>query len=166
MYSEKRRTYQREYQRKRRAEDPEYQRKVHQKFKETHPERYRAAVKRRLYRQRTDPEYREAVMRGSCKARGYIYELPKELCIDLITDNCFYCGAAPAPLNGIDRVDNKRGYEVDNVVTSCRRCNLAKHAHTRESFESWALKLAGHLTRFGRGDEDINLSIVLQKDRQ
>lgn len=146
-HSEKRRAYQREYQRKRRAEDPEYAKKIHMKFKETHPERYHAAVHRRLERQRTDPKYREAVLRGSCRCRKIGWALPKDLCIDLITDNCFYCGAPAAPLNGIDRVDNGRGYEEDNVVTCCKRCNLAKHAFTRESFESWVIQAANHISR-------------------
>lgn len=36
--------------------------------------------------------------------------------------------------NGIDRVDNTKGYEETNVVPCCTVCNRAKMAHTQEEF--------------------------------
>lgn len=37
-------------------------------------------------------------------------------------------------LNGIDRVDNTRGYEKGNVVPCCGTCNLLKGARTVDEF--------------------------------
>ena len=39
--------------------------------------------------------------------------------------------------NGIDRVDNKKGYTKDNSVTCCKYCNFAKHTMTEEDFYKW-----------------------------
>ena len=44
---------------------------------------------------------------------------------------CFYCGTSFA--QGIDRVDNTRGYP-DNSVTCCRICNYTKNKYTVEEF--------------------------------
>jgi 5-methylcytosine-specific restriction endonuclease McrA len=78
-----------------------------------------------------------------------VYTLSPELAIDLITDNCYYCGIEPNLLNGIDRVDNSKGYKEDNVVTACKPCNIAKGARTKENFEQWILRAAKHLTQQG-----------------
>lgn len=75
------------------------------------------------------------------------FDLPRALFDDLVTDSCFYCGAAAAPVNGIDRVDNSRHYVPDNVVTACKICNRAKHTMTREEFEAWAIRIGRHLAR-------------------
>jgi hypothetical protein len=76
------------------------------------------------------------------------FVIDRELFNDLVTDNCFYCGQTPNPVNGIDRVDNCRGYVEDNVVTACSVCNHAKAAMPRQHFESWATRLGRNLARF------------------
>jgi hypothetical protein len=58
--------------------------------------------------------------------------------------NCEYCGLPPSNLktycnttikyNGIDRVDNTKGYEFRNCVTSCFTCNRAKGGLTHTQF--------------------------------
>lgn len=51
---------------------------------------------------------------------------------------CGYCGYSPsegAPLNTLDRVDNKiRHYNLDNVVTCCNPCNRIKGCSTEDDF--------------------------------
>jgi hypothetical protein len=79
--------------------------------------------------------------------RGLEYSLPDALAKDLMTDACFYCGDY-SQLNGIDRVDNTKGYVESNVVTACKACNRAKHARTRAEFEDWAQRLAANLSRW------------------
>ena len=47
----------------------------------------------------------------------------------LIKSPCKYCGHSPESensLNGVDRVDSKLGYIIDNVVSCCSTCNWAK----------------------------------------
>ena len=90
------------------------------------------------------PRGKLVTYRSVAKQYGHVWELPDALALDLMTDSCFYCGAVPSPVNGIDRVDNARGYEVNNVVTACRMCNVAKNKYSREAFETWVQRAAAH----------------------
>lgn len=73
----------------------------------------------------------------------------------LFTGNCHYCGAPPNncrttksgdsfSYNGIDRVDNEKGYTADNVVSCCRECNMAKSGRSYDEFLGWIHRLANH----------------------
>lgn len=62
--------------------------------------------------------------------------------------NCYYCDSEPTNktqgstysvngdfvYNGLDRVDNTKGYTKDNVVPCCKWCNRAKSTLTLEEF--------------------------------
>lgn len=91
------------------------------------------------------------------KRRGLIWSLTLEQLIALFNGNCYYCGIEPNNFssnlnkkkfyggfiyNGIDRVDNSKGYEIENVVTCCRRCNECKKASTKEDFLKWVGNIA------------------------
>lgn len=39
--------------------------------------------------------------------------------------------------NGIDRINNKKGYTKDNSVACCKYCNFAKHTMTEDDFYKW-----------------------------
>ena len=80
--------------------------------------------------------------KANSKRRGYEFSLDRLLFDDHLTDYCFYCGTVPKPLNGIDRVDNSKGYVIGNTVTACKQCNYAKHDYSRAEFERWATRVA------------------------
>lgn len=80
------------------------------------------------------------------------WQLTHEECSVLFASNCDYCGAPPSSLkrvrgrsefkyNGIDRVDNSRGYEIGNVVPCCSKCNTAKSTMSRGEFLAWARRV-------------------------
>ncbi len=47
--------------------------------------------------------------------------------IELMQQECFYCGDKEnGQLNGIDRMDNRKGYEISNVCGCCKMCNFMK----------------------------------------
>lgn len=46
---------------------------------------------------------------------------------------CHYCGEA-IPTAGLDRVDNTKGYVLDNLVSCCTFCNAAKNTQTMDEF--------------------------------
>ena len=47
---------------------------------------------------------------------------------------CYYCGDDNGH-NGVDRVNNKKGYEEGNIVSCCVGCNFAKgHRFTAKQF--------------------------------
>lgn len=68
------------------------------------------------------------------------FKLTEEQFISVATKNCAYCGAAPeigayrVACNGIDRIDNTKGYTMDNVAPCCMRCNYMKNKLTKEEF--------------------------------
>ncbi len=88
------------------------------------------------------------------KKRGYVWELSKEKFREFIQQNCFYCGDTPklryrttpylnggALFNGIDRIDNNKGYTEDNIVPCCGTCNKAKFKKTTSEFRIWVRRL-------------------------
>ena len=109
--------------------------------------RSRSSAWNRKVRSWTSPTARFHSLKKSARLRNYCWEIPKELAYDLIMDNCFYCGTSPQPANGIDRVDNTKGYLEDNVVSCCPKCNVAKATQTKSEFESYLFRAAAHLKK-------------------
>jgi hypothetical protein len=86
-----------------------------------------------------------------------------EFCLDeanefrvLTKQDCFFCGLPPSSehrtihyekcgsyiYNGIDRLDNTRGYVAGNMVACCQVCNQAKSQQTVDEFIAWVRKIA------------------------
>lgn len=81
--------------------------------------------------------------------RKLSFHLNDEQLIKLFTSNCYYCNSEPNCIsnsksknvvlkehstfmyNGIDRLDNLKGYEIDNCVSCCFNCNVGKHILTQ-----------------------------------
>ena len=101
--------------------------------------------------------------KASANTRKLEFAISKEAFANLTKLNCFYCGVEPrsisAPVstktsslnavenskyiyNGLDRVDNSKGYVLDNVVTCCEYCNRAKLTMTQEAFIELANRIA------------------------
>lgn len=80
-------------------------------------------------------------VRGA-KTRGHYFAITKDDFRNITSQNCFYCGNHPMSesknngkrskfygnykYNGIDRVDNDKGYIKENCVSSCFVCNQMK----------------------------------------
>lgn len=82
--------------------------------------------------------------RHNAKRRRIDINLTPGQFISVGSGNCYYCGIAPNPasgLNGIDRVDSAKGYELGNVVPCCKMCNWAKRDFTTEEFFAWVARL-------------------------
>lgn len=43
--------------------------------------------------------------------------------------------------NGIDRVDNNKGYTITNSVPCCKDCNFAKRDMTHDEFIAWVTRV-------------------------
>lgn len=83
------------------------------------------------------------------KSRGLVFEINKEKFREITSADCNYCGAKPSNFlndkrlkyglyfyNGIDRVDNTKGYIEGNIVTCCAQCNRMKLDLTLEEFKN------------------------------
>lgn len=72
---------------------------------------------------------------------------------ELVEGDCYYCGNNPTQIiknnwdtgeflyNGIDRVDNDKGYSVDNCVSCCKLCNFEKSDYPIQEFSEWVVKV-------------------------
>lgn len=92
----------------------------------------------------------------SAKRRGLSWELTKEQVLFITKQNCFYCDKEPSSVhrdpkyrgqyvyNGIDRVDNTRGYTIDNVVPCCEGCNRKKLTDGVDDFRDWVVRVYNH----------------------
>ncbi len=74
---------------------------------------------------------------GAAK-RGYAFELSIEQARVMFSAPCMYCHYPPrGEFNGIDRVDNAKGYLPENCVPCCKWCNRAKGDGRLEQFMEW-----------------------------
>ena len=74
--------------------------------------------------------------------RGHEFNLTLIEFKNITSSNCFYCGKEPSQFkksrlafyqyNGIDRVDNTKGYTIENTVPACQECNSLKAGTTIE----------------------------------
>lgn len=97
-----------------------------------------------------------SVYKENAKKREYGFSLSKSEFISFLYSTCYYCGVAPSNFmkkvkitgteihyfNGIDRVNNDKGYDADNCVSCCKLCNHAKNNLSKEEFISLAKKIA------------------------
>jgi 5-methylcytosine-specific restriction endonuclease McrA len=92
------------------------------------------------------------------------FKLTKDQTKFLFQSNCTYCGISPKQIrkvsgkrmtlkgikhsifkyNGIDRINNKRGYIKENVTSCCRICNVAKSSMNRKEFKAWIRRVYKH----------------------
>ena len=81
--------------------------------------------------------------KAGAKKRNHDFKLSKEEFKDFTKMKCYYCNTRPGQIenklhksgnqsvytyNGIDRVDNSKGYLKNNCVPCCRKCNLKKNS--------------------------------------
>lgn len=101
------------------------------------------------------------------RIRGLSFDLTEDEFAIITQQYCAYCGAEPATstngkgyngqyiYNGIDRIDNTKGYSIDNIRACCARCNYMKSSLPEEAF----LGIAKHMARIAR-----NMRIDLDGD--
>lgn len=80
----------------------------------------------------------------AAQARGIEFALTQEEFLGLVHQDCYYCGSPPSMVkravfercvvNGVDRVENDKGYTKDNCVPCCTKCNLMKHKFSVQEF--------------------------------
>ena len=97
------------------------------------------------------------IYKRNAKDRGVSFELTTEEFAELTKTNCYYCGDEPANIshpkrnygpyiyNGIDRVDNSRGYVFENCVACCTNCNKMKVRMDVNDFLGQIRKINDHL---------------------
>lgn len=79
----------------------------------------------------------------SAITRGYHWNMTDDRVEALFSSPCHYCGLLDLEhtLNGIDRVDNTKGYDETNVVSCCKLCNNFKHTLSVNEFITHANRI-------------------------
>jgi hypothetical protein len=71
----------------------------------------------------------------SAQKRRIDFAISKTVFQDLIIKPCFYCGyVKEGEVNGLDRLDNNKGYLQENLMPSCTTCNLLKGTQHPQEF--------------------------------
>lgn len=68
--------------------------------------------------------------------RNINFSLSRDEVINLTKNNCYLCdkpSTIEAP-NGLDRLDNNKGYVLDNVLSCCKYCNFGKNILTGQEY--------------------------------
>ena len=91
--------------------------------------------------------------KSEAKKRKYEWQINKDQFRQLVQQSCYYCGNSPSQYfnrrgsngkfayNGLDRIDNNKGYTLNNIVPCCGKCNMAKFTMTVEDFKEWIMRV-------------------------
>jgi hypothetical protein len=98
--------------------------------------------------------------KAGAKRRKRKFKLTEEEFLTICKSNCKYCNCPPTQVssgdkgcngkfiyNGIDRVDNNKGYTIENSVACCSICNIAKHQLSKDEFLNWITRVYNHSIR-------------------
>lgn len=75
----------------------------------------------------------------NAKVRNITWNLTEEEFKKIITKKCVYCGelhkhSENLYYTGIDRIDSKTGYYINNCVSCCKICNIMKNKFSKDQF--------------------------------
>ena len=98
----------------------------------THNGRINGRLFPEMFPDYTSASYTEYKNRASKK--NLDFALSQDEYLRLITQDCYLCGknSNSQHLNGIDRIDNNKGYIMDNVKPCCANCNYMKKNYILE----------------------------------
>jgi len=97
------------------------------------------------------------IYKRNAKTRDLQFELTNDEIAVLTKGDCYYCGSKPSKIhhpkrnngpyiyNGIDRVNNDKGYILDNCVPCCTKCNKMKERMSANTFLEQIGKVNTHL---------------------
>lgn len=84
--------------------------------------------------------------RWRARKSSVFFDITEDKFIELTSSRCHYCGKPPLQIsnapgtylyNGLDKVNPKLGYTMDNVVPCCKKCNIAKLDGSVDEFLLW-----------------------------
>jgi hypothetical protein len=87
------------------------------------------------------PKGKFSIYRRTAKFRNIGFEINYEDFLKFFNKDCYYCGIKIDGV-GLDRIDNTKGYTLDNIVPCCNPCNVAKLTYTAEEYVERCIKVA------------------------
>ena len=149
---QKAKEYAREYNRKHKAEktvysrlwrkrNPEKEKAIGKRYREKHREERNKKIRERLTQRRKEPEFMFRQYKLGAGQRDYKWSLTFEQFMTFWQKPCYYCGSSVGTI-GLDRIDNNKGYVIDNITSCCGKCNLMKHILDKKDFVNQCKKIA------------------------
>jgi len=94
---------------------------------------------------RNSPKVKIGVYKRSARIKGIEWQLADDDARNLLLGDCYYCGKSPGEgVNGIDRMDNSVGYQLDNVCSCCSECNYSKSSMSALNYIAVCIHIAIH----------------------
>lgn len=100
----------------------------------------RKTINGRKWRAKNPQKVKFKDYKQSARARGISFGLSLDDFLNLLDSNCHYCDRENA--NGIDRIDNKFGYSIENSRACCSMCNYMKKDYTEKEFLDQCKKIS------------------------
>ena len=97
--------------------------------------KYREYARKSEKKIRRTPEGAYKMYKANAGKRGF--SLTFDQFMTFWQKPCWYSGHKIETI-GLDRIDNSKGYEMDNVVPCCFLCNRAKNRMSYAEFIEWA----------------------------
>lgn len=113
----------------------------------------------------------QSYKRGA-KIRNLTFNVPKETFLKITQNPCYYCGSLPKTrwhcrirgeerkffvYNGLDRLNPKIGYEINNLVPCCSTCNRVKWKLTEPEFLELVKKIHYNHAIKKQGNSDVKI---------
>lgn len=130
---------------KRTAEQVIRNREAREKLKKEQPDLQKERDEKYNSKKKHDPEKLLKDYKRKAADRKLSFGISDNFAMMMFYDRCHYCHTTPAEigrLTGIDRMDNKEGYEAGNVVPCCKRCNFIKGAMHYSDFVDMCKRMA------------------------
>lgn len=101
------------------------------------------------------------------KRRNLKFDLTFNQFREIISGTCRYCGfksvfnkdTKESLVNGVDRVDNTKGYHMTNVAACCTKCNSMKSNLTEFDFLKQVAKIYHNLEFYRVFNQDQEASV-------
>lgn len=95
---------------------------------------------KRYYVEKLSPKVQFQRLHASAKQRNYVVEITFEEFSEMVSKPCTYCGETEHR-RGIDRVDNLKGYTIENSAPCCKVCNYMKRSLGKTDFIKHAKRI-------------------------
>lgn len=113
---------------------------IGQKIEEPKEQKKTKPIKKIRYKSTLSDKYRSYL--GRANKRSMPFELTPQVFDNLLVMDCTYCGKSNA--NGIDRINPKLGYTIDNSTPCCTKCNMMKYIYSSNVFLEHVKSIYNH----------------------
>jgi hypothetical protein len=149
QHKEEKKQYRKQYYEQHKEEVKQKNKQYYEQHKEE------AKQKNKQYKERHKEEIeqickttrsRYMTLQSSAKRRNIEINLSFEDFVSISSQPCVYCGEVCLDTVGchLDRWMNSKGYMIDNVVSCCGKCNMAKNIMDGPEFLEWIDKVSKH----------------------